>query len=113
MEKAIEEGINGNLPNENIAWAKVILGSLYFNKGDLKGAEKHYKEALGILHNKLNKFDEAKRYLDLALSTNPYFDMVSPQEARIVLKEVNGKIQTKSAAPVFFQKRRTQGIRQS
>ena len=246
MGKAIEEGINANLPTENIAWAKVILGSLSFNKGDLKEAEKHYKEALGVLHNyylalehlaevnavlgnykeavnlykkvlginpnpqfyvalgdvytnmgkqeeaeklygkalekyndylqsgnngylrelvlfyadhdmnleealrlakkdmeirkdiyaydtlgwvyyklknyqqalnnskealklgtkdaslffhagmiyyRLNKFDEAKKYLNLALYTNPYFDIDSPQEARVVLKEINKKIQ--------------------
>jgi len=48
IEKSLEYGSNINLPNENIAWAKVILGSLYFNSGKLDEAEKSYKEALEI-----------------------------------------------------------------
>ncbi|MCI0482753.1 MAG: tetratricopeptide repeat protein, partial [Candidatus Dadabacteria bacterium] len=35
-----------SLPEENIAWAKVMLGSFYFKAGDLEKAEKSYEQAL-------------------------------------------------------------------
>ncbi len=51
MKKAIEFGNTMNLPAENIAWAKVMLGSLYFNSGEIDKAENSYKEALEIFDN--------------------------------------------------------------
>ena len=51
MKKSISYGIRHRLPKENIAWAEVILGSIYFNKGDLKNAEIHYKKSLSFLKN--------------------------------------------------------------
>ena len=51
MDKAIEFGSKNNLVKENLAWAKVILGSLYFKQGKLDLAEDSYKEALEIYKN--------------------------------------------------------------
>lgn len=51
MEKSIDYGNKMNLPKENIAWAKVILGSFYFNNGELDKARDYYKEALDIYDN--------------------------------------------------------------
>ena len=51
MKKSISYGIRHRLPKENIAWAEVILGSIYFNKSDLKNAEIHYKKSLSFLKN--------------------------------------------------------------
>jgi len=51
MEEALEFGSKMNLTKENIAWAKVILGSLYFNSGKIDKAENSYKEALNIFDN--------------------------------------------------------------
>lgn len=51
MQKSIEEGVRQNLPAENIAWAHFILGDAYFNAGDLKNAEAHYKESLDAFGN--------------------------------------------------------------
>ncbi|NIU87202.1 MAG: tetratricopeptide repeat protein, partial [Nitrosopumilaceae archaeon] len=51
MKKSIRYGFRHRLPKENMAWAEVILGSLYFNKGDLKNAEIHYLKSLSHLNN--------------------------------------------------------------
>ena len=51
IKKSISYGIRHRLPKENIAWAEVILGSIYFNKGDLENAEIHYKKSLSFLKN--------------------------------------------------------------
>jgi len=51
MKKSISYGFRHRLPKENIAWAEVILGSIYFNKGDLENAEIHYKKSLSFLKN--------------------------------------------------------------
>lgn len=51
MKKSIRYGFRHRLPKENMAWAEVILGSLYFNKGDLKNAEVHYLKSLSHLNN--------------------------------------------------------------
>ncbi len=51
MKKSIRYAFRHRLPKENIAWAEVILGSLYFNKGDIKNAEVHYLKSLSHLDN--------------------------------------------------------------
>ncbi len=43
MQKAIEDGIDKKLTDENIAWAQYILGEVYFNSGDLNKAEEQYE----------------------------------------------------------------------
>ncbi|NOK59584.1 MAG: Tetratricopeptide (TPR) repeat [Chloroflexi bacterium AL-W] len=45
MEKATNAG---NRLSEETLWARVELGHLYFNQGDLANAEKHYLEALEL-----------------------------------------------------------------
>lgn len=51
MNKSIKLGVRQNLPNENIAWAEVILGSLYLKKGDLKEARKQYNNSIQTFDN--------------------------------------------------------------
>lgn len=46
MSNSIQLASGQGLPAENIAWAKVMLGSFYFKTGDLEKAEKSYEEAL-------------------------------------------------------------------
>ena len=84
MKKSISYGIRHRLPKENIAWAEVILGSIYFNKGDLKNAEIHYKKSLSLLRNyylalehiaELNavkgNYKQAIKVYNLVLEINP------------------------------------------
>jgi tetratricopeptide (TPR) repeat protein len=51
MNNSIQLASGQNLPAENIAWAKVMLGSFYFKTGDLEKAEKSYEEALQSFNN--------------------------------------------------------------
>jgi len=44
MRQAVVAG--GAFP-ENVAYVQVLLGNLYFNRGDLAGAEEQYRQALG------------------------------------------------------------------
>ncbi len=46
MNKSIELASSLNLPAENIAWAKVMLGSFYFKTGDMEKAQQSFDEAL-------------------------------------------------------------------
>ena len=84
MQMAIEDGEERNLPRENIAWARVILGSLYFNKGDLIEAEEHYNEALNIstdyylalehiaeINARKGNYEEAVKLYKKVISLNP------------------------------------------
>lgn len=84
MQMAIEDGLRRNLPRENIAWAHVILGSLYFNKGDLNQAEKYYREALNIstdyylalehiaeINARKGNYEEAVKLYKKVISLNP------------------------------------------
>ena len=84
MKKSISYGVRHRLPKENIAWAEVILGSMYFNKGDLKNAETHYKKSLSLLENyylalehiaELNavtgNYDQAIKVYNQVLEINP------------------------------------------
>lgn len=51
MNNSIQLGSGQGLPAENIAWAKVMLGSFYFKKGDLEKAARSYEEALQSYNN--------------------------------------------------------------
>ena len=46
MEQAIDSARGLRLPRENMAWAEVMLGSLYFDSGEPQKAERHYRNAL-------------------------------------------------------------------
>jgi tetratricopeptide (TPR) repeat protein len=46
MRRAVETGIAGNQPKENVAWAQFMLGALLFQTGDLGGAGQAHQEAL-------------------------------------------------------------------
>ena len=46
MRRAVETGIEGNQPKENVAWAQVKLGATLFQTGDLAGAAQAHQEAL-------------------------------------------------------------------
>lgn len=46
MNNSIQTASGQDLPAENIAWAKVMLGSFYFKTGELEKAEKSYEQAL-------------------------------------------------------------------
>jgi tetratricopeptide (TPR) repeat protein len=46
MRRAIEAGIEGNQPRENIAWARFKLGATMFHTGDLSSAAQAYQDAL-------------------------------------------------------------------
>ncbi|MEQ9618119.1 MAG: tetratricopeptide repeat protein [Deltaproteobacteria bacterium] len=50
MNNAYEAGLkNVRTSRENLAWTQVMLGSIYFNQGNLSDAEKHYKKSLEIM----------------------------------------------------------------
>ncbi len=51
MNNSIQAASGQDLPAENIAWAKVMLGSYYFKTGELEKAEKSYEEALRSFNN--------------------------------------------------------------
>lgn len=51
MQKAIDYGTKQRLPEENMAWAHYILGEMYFNQGELKKAEEHYRKSLNKYEN--------------------------------------------------------------
>lgn len=51
MKNSIQLASGQGLPAENIAWAKVMLGSFYFKTGELEKAEKSYDEALQSFNN--------------------------------------------------------------
>lgn len=46
MRRAVEAGILGNQPKENVAWAQFKLGSMLFQTGSLAAAEQAHQEAL-------------------------------------------------------------------
>lgn len=46
MRRAVETGIEGNQPKENVAWAQFKLGATLFQTGDLTGAAQAHQEAL-------------------------------------------------------------------
>ncbi|MGH7332155.1 MAG: tetratricopeptide repeat protein, partial [Candidatus Rokuibacteriota bacterium] len=46
MRRAVEAGILGNQPKENVAWAYFKLGSMLFQTGNLSAAEQAHQEAL-------------------------------------------------------------------
>lgn len=84
MKDAIQLAARGNLPQENRAWANVMLGSLYFKRGELEKAEGYYEEALEIFHDyylalghlaKLNavkgNYQKAAALYERALELNP------------------------------------------
>lgn len=51
MKKAYEAGQRQLLPAENMAWAQVMTGLLYFGKGDLNRAMGNYQKSLEIMDN--------------------------------------------------------------
>jgi tetratricopeptide (TPR) repeat protein len=53
MRKAVESGVPGS---ENMLWTQVQLGHLYFNSGDLGGAEQAYRAALQLRPDYLYAF---------------------------------------------------------
>jgi tetratricopeptide (TPR) repeat protein len=53
MRKAVGSGVPGT---ENMLWAQVQLGNLYFNSGDLRSAEQTYRAALQLRPDYLYAF---------------------------------------------------------
>ena len=51
MEQAIDLSRKLDLPEENMAWADVMLGSLYFDSGEPEKSELHYHNALVLFEN--------------------------------------------------------------
>lgn len=49
MRRAVETGIEGNQPKENVAWAQFKLGVTFFQTGDLKAAAQAHQDALATL----------------------------------------------------------------
>lgn len=50
MKDSIRLAVRDNLPEENRAWANVMLGSFYAKRGEFEKAEAHYEKALDIFH---------------------------------------------------------------
>jgi len=85
MQKAYEAGLKDvRTPKENLAWTQVMLGSQYFNMGDLEEAKKHYNKSLEIMPNyylalehlaEVNaaegKYEEAQKLYKSVLEINP------------------------------------------
>ncbi|MEQ9619886.1 MAG: tetratricopeptide repeat protein [Deltaproteobacteria bacterium] len=84
MKKSIELARRQNLPEENLAWSKVMLGSMYLNTGELTTAEEYYKEALLIYKDYYlalehlaevnairDNFDRAAELYEETLTMNP------------------------------------------
>jgi tetratricopeptide (TPR) repeat protein len=46
MRRAVETGLEGNQPKENVAWARFKLGATLFQTGDLTGAAQAHEQAL-------------------------------------------------------------------
>ena len=46
MRRAVEAGLEGNQPKENVAWARFKLGATLFQTGDLTGAAQAHEQAL-------------------------------------------------------------------
>lgn len=84
MKKAIELAQRQNLPEENVAWSKVMLGSMYLKNGKLDTAEKHFTGALQIYNDYylalehlaevnaiLGNYDKAIELYEKTLELNP------------------------------------------
>jgi len=46
MRRAVETGIEGNQPKENVAWAQFKLGTMFFQTGDLVAAARAHQDAV-------------------------------------------------------------------
>ncbi len=51
MEQAIDSARRLDLPEENMAWAEVMMGSLYFDSGEPEKAEIYYRNALVLFED--------------------------------------------------------------
>lgn len=78
------------------------LAWVYYKLGDYKKALSYSRVSLnqgtkdagiyfhaGMINYKAGNFSNAKKYLDLSLKTNPYFDMNSPDRAKAVIKQIS------------------------
>lgn len=84
MKDAIELALRDDLPEENRAWANVMLGSFYYKIGDMEKAEKSYQEALrsfkdhylaiehlAEVYAARGSYEQAARLYEKALRINP------------------------------------------
>ena len=84
MGKAIDLARRQDLPEENMAWAEVMLGSLYFGNGDSGNAERYYQNALvlfedyylalehlGELYFQNGEYGKAASYYKQAIDVSP------------------------------------------
>lgn len=84
MEQAIDISRKLDLPEENMAWADVMLGSLYFDSGEPNKSELHYRNALvlfedyylalehlGELYFQRGEYDKAASYYSRAIDVSP------------------------------------------
>lgn len=84
MNSSIQLASRQSLPEENIAWAKVMLGSFYFKIGELEKAERSYEEALQTfkdhylavehlaeLYSAKGYYEKAAALYERALELNP------------------------------------------
>lgn len=75
---------------------------VYYKLGDFKRALSYCRESLkqgtkdagiyfhaGMINYKAGNFSDARKYLDLSLKTNPYFDMNSPDQAKAIIKQIS------------------------
>ncbi len=46
MRRAVQAGVEGNQPKENVAWAQSRLGTMLFQTGDLEAAARAHQDAL-------------------------------------------------------------------
>lgn len=84
MEQAIDLSRRLDLPEENMAWADVMLGSLYFDSGEPEKSELHYRNALvmfedyylalehlGELYFQRGEYGKAASYYRRAINVSP------------------------------------------
>lgn len=74
MKKAADETLALDIGGEELAWYRFQLGELYFNTGDLRNAEKWYREADQafpghyLAQSGLGKIEAARGHLDEAIA---------------------------------------------
>ena len=101
LDEALTVAESDYADNKDIYAADIYAWCLY-KKGRLKEAKTVIKDALrletknalifyhaGMIEKDLGNKGEARRFLRLALETNPVFDFVQSEKARLALRELN------------------------